>query len=272
MEVGLSTASYFNKLPVEDAVTDIGKHGVRICEVFLNSFSEYKPDFIALLKDRLQKANLSVYSVHPMGIQFETLLFSSHNRQRADSFRIYEHVLKCCKTLGATHYVMHGAASLSGVPAPGMLDYTRLAGLFTELIAMADAFGVTLTLENVSWCLFNVPAFGVRLRDAIGSHALKFTLDVKQALRVGLSALDFIDAIGDDIVNLHLCDAQQPDGGPLVMRMPGKGDVDFSAIRRALLSHGYTGPAFIEVYGNMYSNIDTLYQSLDEMRAVFTNI
>lgn len=270
MEIGLSTASYFGKLPIEDAVTDIGRHGVRVAELFLNSFSEYEPDFVAMLARRARAANLSVYSVHPMGIQFETLLFSSHVRQRGDSFQIYERVLQAMQVLGATHYVMHGAANLSGVP--GTISYQRLAPVFTDLIDMANAYGVTLTLENVSWCLFNRPEVGLRLRDAIGSGKLKFTLDVKQALRMGLSPLDFIETIGDDIANLHLCDADAHTDGALVMRMPGYGCVDFAAIRDALRAHGYAGPACIEVYGNMYEDTAILYESLDRMRRVFTNI
>lgn len=270
MDVGLSTASYFNKLPIEDAVVDIGAHGVRVCELFLNSFSEYEPEFVAMLAERVLSANLSVYSVHPMGIQFEPLLFSQHVRQREDSFKIYEHVLSCCRTLGATHYVMHGAAYLSGVP--GTVPYARLASLFAELIAMAKAYGVTLTLENVSWCLFNRPEVALRLLDAIGDDTLKFTLDVKQALRVGLTALDFIEAIGDNIENVHLCDADMEKDGAFSMRMPGQGGIDFAAIRDALLLHNYMGPVFIEVYGNMYDDIAALYESVSAMQRVFTNI
>lgn len=39
--IGISTASYFNRMPIEDAVLELGAQGVRICELFLNSFSEY---------------------------------------------------------------------------------------------------------------------------------------------------------------------------------------------------------------------------------------
>ena len=270
MEVGLSTASYFNKMTVEDAVTDIGAHGVRVCEVFLNSFSEYEPAFVEMLARRARDGGVSVYSVHPMGIQFETLLFSQHDRQCADSLRVYERVLCAAETLGATRYVMHGAANLSGVPFA--VDYARFADVFDTLLTMAERHGVTLTLENVSWCLFNRPEFGVRLSEALGNHRLKFTLDVKQALRVGLTALDFIDAVGEDVVNLHLCDAVVAADRSFSMRMPGAGDVDFAAIRDALMAKGYAGPAFIEVYGGMYREMGQLYHSLAQMRAIFSSI
>ena len=93
MEIGLSTASYFQKLQIEDAILDIGAHGVPLCEVFLNTFSEYEPAFVELLAERLACANVKVFSVHPMSMQFEPQLFSIHPRQREDALNLYERVL-----------------------------------------------------------------------------------------------------------------------------------------------------------------------------------
>lgn len=83
MEIGISTASYFNKLQIEDAVLDIGAHGVRLCELFLNTFSEYEPEFVDLLAERLERANVQVFSVHPMSMQYEPQLFSGFKHDSA---------------------------------------------------------------------------------------------------------------------------------------------------------------------------------------------
>lgn len=266
INIGISTASYFNKLEVEDALLDIRAHGVSVCEVFLNSFCEYQPEFIDVLCERIALNNLQVFSIHPMSTQYEPMLFSQHDRQRGDAWKLFELVLQGAKKLGATHYVMHGPANLSGSVKHSQLE--RAIPTLGEAIAIAASFGVVLTLENVSWCLFRQPEDGFMLKEALGGK-LKFTLDIKQAIRAGSTPEAFIAAVGDDIENVHLCDAiMLPDGRPQ-FKMPGFGTVDFDSIRDALKDHGYVGPAFIEVYGDMYQDISRLYESLDRMNLVF---
>lgn len=265
MEIGISTASYFSKLQLEDAVLDIGAHGVPICEVFFNSFSEYDPAFVELLQERFSRSNLRVFSVHPMSMQFEPQLFSIHPRQRDDAWRIFEQVLKDGNRLGASHYVMHGPARLfGGVKNIGL---ARIAPIFLELAALARQYDIQLTLENVSWCVFNEPEFGLRLLDAIGGDALRFTLDVKQAVRSGHDPVEYIQAVGSRIVNVHLCDATQQENGSARYAMPGAGEYDFLRMFNELARCGYQGPAFIEVYSDMYQAIPELYESYDRMLA-----
>jgi sugar phosphate isomerase/epimerase len=263
MNVGISTASYFNKLQIEDAVLDIGAHHVPLCEVFLNTFSEYEPDFVDMLAGRMQSTGLKAFSIHPMSMQYEPQLFSIHPRQRGDAWQLYEQVLKDGQTLGATHYVMHGPARLfGGVKNIGL---TRIAPILIELADMARGYGIRLTLENVSWCIFNRPDFAVRLLDEIGTEPLRFTLDVKQAVRSGYDPVDYIEAVGDYIVNVHLCDATRLPGGTTRYDMPGFGEYDFREMFARLAEHRYTGPAFIEVYSDMYDAIPTLYESYARM-------
>lgn len=260
MQLGISTASYFNKLPVEDAVTDIARHGVPLCETFLNTYCEYVPSFVEGLAARAHENELRVYSVHPMSTQFEPQLFSLLDRQREDALRIFDTILQDGQLLGASYYVMHGPAHLSGVAKN--LNLARIAPIFAELAARAAGRGLTLTLENVSWCVFCRPDFGQALASLLPPGTMKYTLDVKQALRAGYDPLEFVDAVGDDIVNVHLCDAiRQPDGR-ILLKMPGKGEYDFKKLFSALHAHGYTGPAFIEVYSDMYADVSELYESL----------
>ncbi len=263
MEIGLSTASYFNKMQIEDAVLDIGAHGVRLCEVFLNTFSEYEPSFVDLLAERLIESNLRVFSVHPMSMQYEPQLFSIHPRQRADALKLYERVLSAGKRLGASCYVMHGPARLFG--GVKNIELIRIAPILVDLTALAADYGIQLTLENVSWCIFNEPEFGVRLRDITGG-SIRHTLDIKQALRSGYEPEDYIRAIGEQIVNVHLCDATKLPAGGVKYVMPGFGGCDFTEMFRLLSEKGYNGPAFVEVYSDMYSDLSQLYESLSLVR------
>ncbi len=265
MEIGLSTASYFQKLQIEDAVLDIGTHGVSVCEVFLNTFSEYEPAFVELLAERLDCANVSVFSVHPMSMQFEPQLFSIHPRQREDALNLYERVLAAGKRLGAHTYVMHGPARLFG--GVKNIELFRVAPIILDLAERAQRYDIQLTLENVSWCVFNEPEFGVRLQE-LTQGAIKHTLDVKQAVRSGYDPMDYIRAVGEQIVNVHLCDATRLPSGGVHYDMPGFGEYDFAAMLNLLHEKGYRGPAFIEVYSDMYSQIPTLYESLERVNNI----
>lgn len=272
MDLGISTASYFYKMNVEDTLLDIDSHGVGLAEVFLNSFCEYEDVFCDLLLERLSKTKLSVYSVHPMSTQFEPQLFSLHARQRQDAFKIYEQVLKSGKRFGAKVYVMHGAAYLSGasknIHMSRNYDVSRLAAVLSELSALASDYGITLALENVSWCAFSRPEIGAALVDALGDR-LHYTLDIKQAIRAGQDPLDFVSALGDKIVNLHLCDALNCPDGSVSLAMPGKGSFDFAKLKAKMDGAGCNGPAFMEVYNDMYQDISELYESYARMQAIF---
>ena len=109
-----------------------------------------------------------------------------------------------------------------------------------DLTALAAEYGIRLTLENVSWCLFNEPDFGLRLADATGGGILH-TLDVKQAVRSGYDPKDYIRAIGERIVNVHLCDAAKLPGGGVSYKMPGFGEYDFTGMFELLSDKGYGG-------------------------------
>lgn len=255
VRVGISTACTYCKCELEDAPAKIKSCGADLCEVFLNTFSEYRAVYVDMLKTRIDEQGLKVTSIHPMSAQFEAQLFALHHRQREDAVDIYKSVLRAGKTLGAKIYVMHGSPHLSG--AAKNLQLERLAPLFGEYVSMAQDYGIQLTLENVSWCFFNRPDFGLELQQAMGDHSLKFTLDIKQAIRSGFDPLLFVESVGRDMVHLHLCDYTISDGG-LKLQMPGHGDFDFARLKSAMLEKGFSGDAMLEVYSDMYQGFDEL--------------
>ena len=268
MEVGISTASFFIKEMNEDAVLDLGKHGVSLCELFLNSFCEYENSFIDLMEERIKQSGIKVYSVHPMGLQFEPQLFSTHPRQISDALKMYEKVLAICNRLGADHYVMHATLSLNGVNRFYEID--RLIPIFRDLNELAASYHVQLMLENVSWCVCSTPEAARVINEKMHGE-LHFNLDIKQAVRMGYNPVEFIYAFDKQISNVHLCDAMIQSDGSYELRMPGKGNVDFPAIHDALNQVGYSGPAFIEVYSQMFSELDELYESWHSMKRIFSS-
>ncbi|MBR0356215.1 MAG: hypothetical protein IJH54_01935, partial [Clostridia bacterium] len=51
------------------------------------------------------------------------------------------------------------------------------------------------------------------------------------------------------------------DAGKLSLKMPGQGQCDFGALGAAMVDKGYRGPAFIEVYSDMYRDLEELKSS-----------
>ena len=270
MNIGISTASIFNKAMTEDIPAMLAPVGCHVIEVFLNTFSEYRPDFVRLVRKRVDDAGLDVYSVHPMSNQFEAQLFSIHPRQKADAFSVYRDVLNAGSLLGATHYVMHGSPHLGGTAKN--LEMERITPIFQELLDVAAEYNITLCLENVSWCFFHAPAFGEELKRRLGDHRLKFVLDIKQAIRSGEDPFAFVVAVGEDLENWHICDYAFDKTGKLSLKMPGKGQFDFLTLGKAMIEKGYAGPAFIEVYSDMYTDLGELKASYDYLNSVLSTL
>ncbi|MDR1619536.1 MAG: sugar phosphate isomerase/epimerase [Clostridiales bacterium] len=260
MQIGISTASLFNRCDLEDTPPLLASYGATVCEVFLNTFCEYEEAFAVLLSGRIRQAGLKVYSVHPMGTQFEPQLFSLYHRQREDALAIFEKVLRAGQRLGARYYVMHGPASLGG--AVKNMQLSRIGPIVNALCAFAARYGINLAWENVSWGLFHHPSFGPALYEAAKSEHLFFTLDIKQAARSGHSPYAYLDAMGDRMVNLHLCDYTRHNNR-LTPALPGKGRFDFGRLREALIKHRYTGSAFFEVYSDLYDTDEEFQASYD---------
>lgn len=267
LQAGISTASFFNKCMLEDTPKKIANMNVGIIEVFFNTFSEYKQEFVSNLNKRVIDNGLSVYSVHPMGTQFEPQLFSIHERQRSDAEDIFKSALNAANILGAKYYIMHGPANLGG--AVRNMNLSRVGAIARRLCDIAGAEGIDISWENVSWCLYNYPEFANELFASANADNLTFTLDTKQAMRSGFTPMEYLLALDRNLVNIHLCDYRLMPGGLAVPQCMGKGDCDFEAIKTHLDSIGYSGPVMLELYSDLYDNDYQLLESYEYIKKIF---
>ena len=254
VKTGISTASFFDKLMLEDAPALFSAWGVRCAEYYLNSYCEYDPAFVKPLAEATADAGIEVVSVHPMSLQYEPLLFTPHPRQQADALIAYESVLKAGEILHADHYVMHGPVVLNGVAKNLQLE--RLAPIFDRLIDMAEDHGLHLTLENVSYSIMPTPEIGLQLHE-LCNRPLYHTLDVKQAIRAGVDPLAFAEALGEHILAVHACDVDVSSGKPRYC-LPPRGGYDFSSLIGALQKKGFSGAVLLEAYSDMYQSCEEL--------------
>ena len=257
IRTGISTASFFDKLMLEDAPALFQKWGVHCAEYYLNSSLEYSVPFAEMLKKRSDDAGVEIVAVHPMSLQFEPLLFTPHPRQREDAMKGYEAVLKAGEILGADHYVMHGPVVLNGVAKNLQLE--RLAPILDRLSEMAEDHGLRLTLENVSYSIMPTPEIGQILQDLM-TRPLYHTLDIKQSIRAGVDPMAFVDAFGERILAVHACDCVCLGEKPRFC-LPPRGGYDFKRITDALLKKGFSGAVMLEAYSDMYRDHSELYNA-----------
>ncbi len=252
---GISTASFFDTLMLEDAPALFRQWGVQYAEYYLNSYCEYDPAFVDRLAKETEDAGIRVVGVHPMSLQYEPLLFTPHPRQRQDAMKAYELVLRAGERLKADHYVMHGPVVL-GNGVSKNLQLTRLAPIFDTLSDMAEDHGLHLTLENVSYSIMPTPEVGLAIHSLI-RRPLYHTLDIKQAIRAGIDPTAFVDALGEYILAVHACDCDLSGGKPRYC-LPPQGGYDFRRLVDALTKKGFHGSVLLEAYSDMYRDKEEL--------------
>ncbi|HZJ57973.1 MAG TPA: sugar phosphate isomerase/epimerase [Clostridia bacterium] len=263
MDVGISTASFYPDALTEQSIPLIRGLGAEKIEVFLGSFSEYEEDFCNRLRDIIDENGLSVYSVHVLGTQFEPQFFSFTERQRNDSRDLFLKVFKCAKILGAQAYVFHGPPVR--VRAKPDIDFKRIGPISDELAYLAGDHGLKFSWENVSWCWYSYPEFADDLLEHTKGDNIFFTLDIKQAMQTGHDPMDFLERMGDRLINIHAIDFNEK----RELTLPGRGIFDFRSLADKLESINYGGPIFLEVYRGNYEDYSDLKESMDFLRGIF---
>ena len=176
MEIGISTATYFAKLPTEDTFEYIKEAGANICEVFMDTFSEYTPEFGRLFKENSEKYGVKVYSVHASNLNYEPNLNNPTKRARDDSEVFYRQVLANGRLLNAKSYTYHGGTRLKR--RQYTFDFEKLGKRIEELCGIAKEYGIDMSYETVHWAYFSYPEFFENLEKF--SPSVKCTLDIKQ--------------------------------------------------------------------------------------------
>lgn len=256
MPLGLSTAAYYAKQQTEEAAALMSTMPLDCCEVFLETRSEYQPSFVQIVKGAL--AGLRVHSVHPLGTQFENQLFSPVGRQQQDAMEVFEMVLDAAAMLGAKCTVFHGPFNVTSRRKP--FDFCRHAQVIRQLCGLAAQRGLRFGWENVHWSELRLPEHAALLRKLVPE--LAFVLDIKQAAYAGTSAMAFLPAMGEALVNVHVCDMD--DQGKLCL--PGRGNVDFVAFFRGLKDQGYGGPVILEPYQELWEEQGEILKALVVLR------
>lgn len=259
MKYGISTACFYPEA-LEDTVLEIARLKTDTAEVFINTETEFSAAFVAELRARFDAHGIRVISVHPYTSPMEgQLLLSEYTRRTEDGIQQYRRYFAAAQALGAKYFTFHGERSI--IRDVDEADAERKLGVYARLCEIAGEYGMILAQENVAWCKSESPAYLRRLHDRV--PALCFTLDIKQGHRAGHSWSEYLEAVGDRLVNIHINDFDDTHS----CLLPGEGVVDFEAFFSRLHALGYDRQVLIEVYRGDYQDTEQINRSLDYLRS-----
>lgn len=258
MEVGISTASFFNRLYNEDTFEYLHSIGCNLTEVFFSTYSEYEEDFVNILAKR--KGNINIHSVHALGTQFEPELYNISPRVRADAEKIYRKVCRAAQILGAKFLTFHGPYQMKNKTLN--INYPSLGARTNELIEIANKYNVCLSYENVHYAYFNKPDFFIKLLEF--SPNIYGTLDIKQAIQGDSNPYDMLEAIGDKLSTVHLCDIKENNETAAI----GEGKFDFVKLINTLKKKASDIPVILELYSKDYQTLEKLEQNFKYIKSL----
>jgi L-ribulose-5-phosphate 3-epimerase len=234
-DVGISTAAFYPGYLTEDALTAIARLGFRVVEIFLQADEEYTPGFGAVLARRRRELDLKIHSLHLYATYFD--LWAAYPRMAQEVRARFRRLLEVATMVDAEALTWHGLRY--GVENPRLIDAFFESAIWAG--EEARAAGVTLCIENVSWCYLRTPEQVRAIRDA--DLPVSFTFDSFQARESNVEPAVLVRAMDDRLVTVHLSDYRAD--GPRHLP-PGEGDLDWPGLLRALQEADYAGPLILE--------------------------
>lgn len=253
MEIGLSSACFY-PIGVEESIGLMKNIGFNTGEVFLNTESEYDEQFINKLVEEKNKNDFFINSVHAFSGVFEPYLFDKYKRRQKDMIKTFKKVCKAANLLGANYYTFHGMK----INNLYNLDIKYIIDVYNELSYIAGENNIKIAQENVAWCMSSNLNFLKILREEC-RNSIYYTLDIKQAYKVRQDPINYIDVMGEKIVNVHINDKDDKN----ICLLPGQGDIDYKKISCKLKEIRYNNIYTIEVYRENYSSYEELTKSKD---------
>jgi sugar phosphate isomerase/epimerase len=257
--IGVSTGTFYPFQTMEHALHSINELGYEVAELFLQTPSEYTPIYARRILRTVLSRGIRVHSVHLHTRDFD--IFSPYPPRRADSDALFRQALELASGIGAKVVNWHGAR-LEEIEKG--LSYETIWESVARWHGWALDAGLTLTLENVSWCMLRTPEHIAEALAAIPD--LHFTFDSFQAAEVGIPPDEMVQAMRGHIATVHLSDFD-PRGARHLP--PGRGIIDWQALLLTLADVGYDGPLLLEL---SHQTAESYESALAEGRDFLTNL
>lgn len=258
MKIGASTACFY-PLETEKALMKLASADIKKAEIFFNADCELSGNILNEIRKIIAEHQMEILSVHPYTSAVETMsLFGNYPRRFTDMMDTYKKYFEIMNEFGARIFVLHGA--LKSAVVSDEVYFERYYKLSEE----GKKYGITVAQENVSYCKSGSRGFLSKMKKSLSENC-KFVLDVKQALRSGITAMDLLNDLGSSIVHCHLSDYNDnSDCIPV-----GRGNFDFLKFTEKLSEINYNGNIILELYKNGYENVSEIKDSINYMENFF---
>ena len=263
MKVGISTACLYPQ-EIECSLDHLLQLGFRDFEIFVNTISEIRPSFINYMRDMAQSQGGRIHSLHPFTSGYESvMLFSTYMRRYEDSLEFYRRYFEAAARADAKLVVLHGEKTWGKMPKLPMEEYCRR---FQQLNEIGQEYGVVLAQENVSGFRSQDPEFLKEMRQMLGD-GVKFVLDIKQSVRAGFTPDLILDAMGNNVIHIHVNDHTEVRD----CMLPGRGNTDYQALKKRLDQIGYSGQWIIEVYRKDFDEERELLDAAQHLEGILNS-
>ncbi|HEY7031616.1 MAG TPA: DUF309 domain-containing protein [Thermomicrobiales bacterium] len=244
LRLGLSSGAFYPDVPTEEVPIAAARLGVAEVELMLQTRGEYETAFVRRVAANCRAADVRVHAIHT----FQSLhpLATAYRRRTEEALELFGRGIAAAAELGARAVVWHG---LSRQEARAPDAWERFVEATGDLAAACGAAGVTLAIENVSWCVVSsvrdVMALAARLPEVGPPDAVGFAFDPFQAAEAGANPFMMLAAMEGRIADVHISDHKE--GDPATRHLPpGDGDLPWPALVRAIANSGYDGPLIAE--------------------------
>ena len=260
MRAGVSSACLY-PMETKKSLLTLAELGVKNAEIFVNTFSETKTEYVKELREIARANGMSISSIHPYTCAMEGMyFFSSYESRFLDGIELYKSYFNMASELGAEIFVLHGAPRMARFEDEFYFEH------FDRLRREAKSFGVTLAQENVERCKGGSLEFLLRMKEEIPE--LKIVLDVKQAVRAGKNPFDFLNALGDSVCHIHLSDnSSSCECLPL-----GRGSFDLRGFLARANEVSNAKSVIIELYRDNFKRIFELGENYSYLNSILKEI
>lgn len=253
---GLSTACFYPAY-IEEAFDLVLQLNFDRCELFINTISETKIEFLKEFKQNGSEMNFT--AIHPYFSAYEhTLFFSGYRRRFEDSLDLYKIFFETAQFLGAKYVVLHGPNNKNDYDIHFYYD------IYSEINETAKKYNVLLCQENVGADIPFIAALSAEAEQCRGE--IHYVFDLKHALIRGADPVGMIDAMAGNIKHIHLNDYFFD--GTLSRkncRLPFFGAYDYNLMFAKLLTYNYIGSFIIEVYRENYGCLEDIELSVKKI-------
>jgi sugar phosphate isomerase/epimerase len=251
---GFRTGS-FTDWTVEQAATHLAHLGYDCVEICLE-----RPDVRPETLDKKRCTELRL-TLEGLGVDVASVSYHGDKEPPAARLVNQERAIQVAAWLAADIVVLNAERT-----ADRKRQWAEHVSHYQRLCALAGDVGVNIALEPEPLLLIDNSQDMMAMLEAVGSRHLKVNFDVGHAQVTDDDPAESIRMLGGAIVHLHLEDIKDR----VHRHLPfGEGEIDFTAVVKALADIRYPGPYVADLFG-VDDPQETAARALPAMRERFS--